>query len=100
MAVERSDPLRILEESARTGTPVRLHIADGEVAVARILEPGPREVVYAVITSSRPEKYALCDATGFVVPLDAIRSVVLLRPSPRRGRGKVKAAREGLSWEI
>jgi hypothetical protein len=66
MALEASDPLGVLAESARTGTPVRLHIADGEVIVARILEHGPAEVVYAVITSSRPEKYALCDATGFI----------------------------------
>jgi hypothetical protein len=100
MALEPSDPLGILAESARTGTPVRLHIADGEVVVARILEHGPHEVVYAVITSSRPEKYALCDATGFVVPLDAIRNAALLRASPRSRRKKVNAAREAHSWEI
>jgi hypothetical protein len=100
MAFEASDPLGVLAESARTGTPARLHIADGEVIVARILEHGPTEVVYAVITSSRPEKYAVCDATGFIVPLDAIRSAVLLAPSSRSRRGKAKPERGTPSREI
>ena len=70
-----------IAEAARTGATVRLHIADGEVLVAHILSHDPEGVVYRVVTSSRPEKYAVCDATGFAVPLDAIRRASLLRPS-------------------
>jgi hypothetical protein len=87
MGLEPADRLRALRESVRTGTPVRLHIADGEVVVARILEQGPQEVVYTPVTSSRPEKYALCDATGFAVPLEAIRKAALLGPSRGSSRG-------------
>jgi hypothetical protein len=55
------------------------------VVVARILQHNPREVMYAVVTSSRPEKYALCDATGFIIPLDAIQKASVLW-GPSRGR--------------
>ena len=70
---EARDTAAVIQEAARTGRAVRLHIVDGEVLVARIMDPGPAEVVYAVVTSSRPEKYAFCDATGFAVPLDAVQ---------------------------
>jgi hypothetical protein len=70
-----------ISEAARTGGSVRLHLEDGEVVVARILDPGPDEVVYVPEHSSRPEKYAVCDATGFSVPSDAILEV-----SPVRAR--------------
>jgi hypothetical protein len=95
MSDSRSDALSVIEEAARRGVAVRLRISDGEVLVARILDAGPKRVVYRVMTSSRPEKYAVCDATGFSVPLEAITRAVILdagsgprgRASRRRGRG-------------
>jgi hypothetical protein len=74
-AMEKS---RTIAEAARTGVPIRLHIADGEVLVARILRQDPDQLVYVVVTSSRPEKYAVCDSTGFVVPLREIDRVQLV----------------------
>lgn len=78
-----TDTESVLREAARTGASVRLHIADGEVLVAHIVDPGPEEVVYRVVTSSRPEKYAFCDATGFSVPREAIDRASLLRSRKR-----------------
>lgn len=77
---------RVITEAARTGVPIRMRMTDGEVVVARVLEAGPEELVYAVVTSSRPEKYAMCDATGFVVPLEAIGAVSIVAPSARSSR--------------
>ena len=68
-----------LSRAARTGQPVRLHLEGGEVLVARVLNWDGHEVVYTVITSSRPERYAICDATGFSVTLDDISRTTLLR---------------------
>jgi hypothetical protein len=85
--VSTAETVGSLADAERRGLPVRLHMEDGEVLVARILHRGPREVTYAVVTSSRPEKYALCDATGFIIQLDAIRKASVLRgPSQRAGR--------------
>ncbi len=67
-----------IAEAARTGTPVRMHLADGEVVVARILGQDPDQVLYVAVTSSRPEKYAVCDSTGFTVPFHEIDRVQLL----------------------
>ncbi|MEE8558563.1 MAG: hypothetical protein V3T14_11835 [Myxococcota bacterium] len=82
MAYGSETPSEAITEAARTGAPVRLHLADGEVVVARILGHDGSHVVYAVVTSSRPEKYAVCDSTGFTVRLDDIdRASVLRDPS-------------------
>jgi len=68
-----------LSTAARTGQPVRIHAHDGEVIVARVLNCSAEEVVYTVITSSRPERYAVCDAVGFSLPMHAITKTRLLR---------------------
>ena len=65
--------------SLRTGTPVRMHIADGEVVVARILGQDSDQVLYIAVTSSRPEKYAVCDSTGFTVSFSEIDRVQIVR---------------------
>ena len=46
--------------------------------VARVLNCDDHEVVYVVITSSKPEKYAICDATGFAIPLQQVAKTRLL----------------------
>jgi len=68
-----------LERAAETRQPIRIHTSDGEVLVARILNCDDEEVVYAVITSSRPEKYAVCDSVGFAIPRTAVEATKLLR---------------------
>ena len=68
-----------IERAAETGQPIRIHTSDGEVLVVRILNCDAEEVVYAVITSSRPEKYAVCDAVGFSIPRTAVEATKLLR---------------------
>jgi hypothetical protein len=74
--------------AVKAGGRVRLHVEDGEVVVARVLEFDCERVVYAPVTSSRPERYASCDAVGFEVPLAAILRATPLAPerSERGGR--------------
>lgn len=68
-----------------TGRSVRLHARDGEVLVARILAFDEQELRFAVVTSSRPERYAVCDSTGFLRRFDELeRAVVLDSPDGRR----------------
>ena len=70
-----------------TGRSVRLHARDGEVLVARILAFDELELRFAVVTSSRPERYAVCDSTGFLRRFDELeRAVVLDPPDDRRTR--------------
>ena len=83
----RPDRGELIADAARTGGAVRLHLEDGEVVVARILDPGPDEIVYLPEHSSRPEKYAVCDATGFSVPAEAILEVSPVRSRKRRSGG-------------
>lgn len=78
----RRDPDEILAdlvEAEHRGTPVRLHLRDGEVVVARLLFVDQRELVYAALRSSRPERYATCDSTGVRVELAEIERAQLLR---------------------
>jgi hypothetical protein len=70
-----------------TGRSVRLHARDGEVLVARILAFDELELRFAVVTSSRPERYAVCDSTGFLRRFDELeRAVVLDSPDEKRNR--------------
>jgi hypothetical protein len=81
--VARDEVVRAFE----TGRDVRLHARDGEVLVARILEVGPDGVRFAVITSSRPERYAVCDSTGVERRFEELeRAVVLEARDERRTR--------------
>lgn len=77
-----ADPRDVLAEAAGSGRAVRVHTRDGEVLVARVLECGPEELVYAVITSSRPERYAVCDSTGFTLPLQSVERAEVLARAP------------------
>lgn len=69
------------------GTLVRIHTREGEVAVVRVLACDQEELTYHVIRSSRPERYAYCDAVAFTIPLDAIDRVHPL------GRDRVRSRR-------
>jgi hypothetical protein len=93
MSDGRSDALSVIVEAARRGVAVRLRISDGEVLVARILDADPERIVYRVLTSSRPEKYAVCDATGFSVPLEAITRATILDAGSDRGRASRRRER-------
>jgi len=73
-----SEAKRELDQAAASGQPIRIHTRDGEVLVARVLNCDQDEVVYVVVTSSRPEKYAICDATGFAIPLQEVAKTRLL----------------------
>lgn len=77
-----------------TGQPVRVHTSDGEVLVARVLGYNEMELVYTVLTSSRPERYAVCDSTGFVIPISEIEWARLLE-EPRRSRHSGDLEQEG-----
>jgi hypothetical protein len=77
-----------------TGQPVRVHTTDGEVLVARVLGYDEMELVYTVLSSSRPERYAVCDSTGFVIPISEIERARLLE-EPRRSRRRGDLEREG-----
>jgi hypothetical protein len=70
----------------QTGRPVRLHLRDGEVLVARILDFDAERLRFAPIQSSRPERYAVCDSTGFVVPFADIERAVVVSESRARRR--------------
>lgn len=67
-----------------TGRDVRLHLRDGEVVVARILALDADEIRFAAVTSSRPERYAVCDSTGVVVRFDELERAVVLEPQGSR----------------
>jgi len=66
-----------------TGRDVRLHARDGEVLVVHVLELCGGAVRFAVKTSSRPERYAVCDSTGEVRRLDELERAVVLEPRAR-----------------
>ena len=60
------------------GQPVRLHARDGEVVVARILSFDERAVRFAVLRSTQPERYAVCDSTGVQRRWDELERAVLV----------------------
>lgn len=75
-----------IAEAHRSGQAVRLHRRDGEVLVLRVLSYDEQELEYAVYTSTHPERYAVCDSTGFILPLGEIERVQLLERPPVRRR--------------
>ena len=73
-----------IASAAASGKLLRVHRRDGEVIVLRVLDLDEHELVYDVHTSSHPERYAVCDSTGFRLPFDEIERVQALeRPPPR-----------------
>ncbi len=79
------DVPREIVRARETGQPVRVHTDQGEVLVARVLSYDEGELVYVVLSSSMPERYAVCDSTGFVIRFSDIERVRLLE-EPRRAR--------------
>ncbi len=77
--VEAMTTQAAIARASDSGQPIRVHTRDGEVLVARVLHCDDRQLHSVVVTSSRPERYGVCDATGFSLRLDAIERVQLLR---------------------
>jgi hypothetical protein len=82
-----------LDEAIRSGRRLRIHTSEGEVLTCQVLGFDERELRYRVLTSSRPERYAVCDATAFSLRWDAILRIALTgepraRRAPRRGAGR------------
>jgi len=77
-------PSTTIARALETGQPVRLHAEDGEVLVARILSFDDDEIRFTVITSSRPERYAVCDSTGFRRAWHEIERAVLVSTRKQR----------------
>lgn len=75
-----------IEDACALGRPVRLHTDEGEVLVARVMRCDADEIVYAPLTSSHPERYGVCDAPGFSLPLNRIRRAELVGASRDRHR--------------
>ena len=71
-----------------SGRAVRIHARDGEVLVARVLGLDEAELRFAVVTSSRPERYAVCDSTGFVRRFDELERAVVLDSPPLGARAR------------
>lgn len=81
------DVQETLASAQQSGEEVRVHTLCGEVLVVHVLEVSDRELRYIVVTSSRPERYALCDSTGFLLPLERIERVQRLFHKARTPRG-------------
>lgn len=79
-----------LRRAHEAGKTVRLHRQDGEVLVAQVLRCGEQELVYAVLQSSHPERYAVCDSTGFTLPIAEIERVQVLDRAPPRWRARLE----------
>ena len=82
-------PLELLQ-ARDAGRAVRVHRRDGEVLVAQVLHCDADELVYAVLTSSRPERYAVCDSTGFTLAIDEIERIQVLDRAPLRRRARLE----------
>jgi len=69
----------VVTEALDCGRTVRLHLADGEVVVARVIWLDEDRFAYAALTSSHPERYAVCDSTGVILEFAALERAQLLR---------------------
>ena len=88
--METPAAIAVIASAHREGKAVRIQRRDGEELVVRVLHHDVQTLVYAVYTSTHPERYAVCDSTGFTVPLAEIERVQMLRnpdgPAPRKRR--------------
>ena len=75
-----------LEEALRGQKALRIERDDGEVIVAQVLRYETRALFYAVYTSTHPERYGVCDSTGFRLDLAEIRTVEILERPPVQRR--------------
>jgi hypothetical protein len=71
-----------IAEARRSARPVRVFRSDGEVIVLHVLDCDEHHLVYSVLTSSHPERYGVCDSTGFSLPLGEIERLQLLDRAP------------------
>ena len=75
-----------LEEALRSQKALRIEREDGEVIVAQVLRYETRALFYAVYTSTHPERYGVCDSTGFRLDLTEICKVEILDQPPAQRR--------------
>lgn len=71
-----------IEEAQKAGKPLRILRSDGEEILAKVLGREGEVLLYAVYTSTHPERYGICDSTGFRLPLREIQSAVLSDAPP------------------
>lgn len=71
-----------LASAKASGRAVRIERSDGEVVVLKVLALDSAELLYAVYTSTHPERYGVCDSTGFAMPLDEIQGAAVLERPP------------------
>jgi len=69
----------IVAEAHESNRSVRLHLVDGEVVVAAVIWVDEDRFGYAALTSSHPERYAVCDSTGVTVGFAEVERAHLLR---------------------
>ena len=84
--VENPDPashlLQSIQAAERDEKPLRIQRSDGERILARVLGLDGDVLLYAVSTSTHPERYGVCDSTGFRLPLREIESAALSQAPP------------------
>ena len=80
-----------IEAAFETGRPVRLHTHQGEVLVARVIACDADELRYTVVRSSHPERYAICDSTGFALRIDQIDRATILSEDQAERSGRRRA---------
>ena len=76
--------MRTIEEAKRSEKPLRIVRGDGEEILAKVLGRDGDVLLYAVYTSTHPERYGVCDSTGFRLPLREIESAALSDAPPPR----------------
>ena len=73
-----------IEEAQRVDKPLRIRREDGEEILAKVLGCEGEVLLYAVYTSTHPERYGVCDSTGFRLPFREIASLTVSNAAPPR----------------
>ncbi len=82
-----------IRQASQSGRPVRLHTCAGEVLVAHVLDCDGAELRYTVVHSSQPERYAVCDSTGFCLRFEEVERARLLSKDQAERSGKRRRSR-------
>lgn len=82
--MDKPAPSEVIEAAQHADRPLRILRSDGEEILAKVLGRDGDVLLYAVYTSTHPERYGVCDSTGFRLPLREIQSVTLAETPPPR----------------
>jgi len=82
--VDKPAPSEVIEAAQDSDRPLRILRSDGEEILAKVLGRDGDVLLYAVYTSTHPERYGVCDSTGFRLPLREIQSASLSDAPPPR----------------